>query len=126
MEYLLKINRLGSKALIFGVALGDDKTASFEVKAQDYVSEGTLKGSDLKMQDIFISPGRMADLSSVFRLHIIQKVAPGIRKDGYDHIHSTTPSLRLLGDQYRLETLRRQDSKMSTRCNIHPEAHQVG
>jgi hypothetical protein len=42
-----------------------------------------------------------------------------------DHIHLTTLSLLLLGDQYRLETLRRQDSKMSTRCNVHLEAHQA-
>src|SRR5256885_2314426 len=81
MEYLVKVNRLGSKALIFGVGLGDDKTASFEVKAQDYISEGSLNGmsdsqSSSKIQDIFISPGRMTDLSSLFRIHIIQKLAP--------------------------------------------------
>lgn len=94
MEYLLKISRLGSKALIFAVALGDDKTASFEVKAQDFISEGTFKASpepqsDSKIQDVFISPGRMTDLSSLFQLNIIQKVAPAIRKEGYEDNTST-------------------------------------
>lgn len=89
MEYLLKISRLGSKALIFGVGLGDDKTVSFEVKVQDYVSEESLKASSdsdfgSKIQDIFISPGRMTELSSLFQLNIIQKLVPGIHKEGYE------------------------------------------
>ena len=94
MEYLIKVNRLGSKALIFGVALGDDKTASFEVKATDFVSEGSLKeesGADLatKLQHIFISTGRISDLSSLFKSNILQKIAPGIRKEGYEDDSST-------------------------------------
>src|SRR5256885_12489449 len=92
MEYLVKVSRLGSKALIFGVGLGDDKTASFEVKVQDYISEGSLKGAPEsegpKIQDIFISPGRMEDLSSLFRANIIQKLAPGIQKEGYEDTSS--------------------------------------
>ncbi|KKY25877.1 putative pi31 proteasome regulator [Diplodia seriata] len=39
MEYLVKVNRLGTKAVILAVGLGDDKTASFEVVARDYISE---------------------------------------------------------------------------------------
>jgi hypothetical protein len=102
MEYLVKVSRLGSKALIFGVALGDDKTASFEVKAQDYVSEGSMKGSaesksDSKIQEIFISPGRMTDLSSLFRLNIIQKLAPGIHKEGYED-NTSAAAQRSLGE----------------------------
>lgn len=96
MEYLVKVNRLGSKALIFGVGLGDDKTASFEVKAQDYISEGSLKeataGSDKmsSLRNIFISNGRLSDLSTLFKLQIIQKLAPGIQKAGYEDTPSTS------------------------------------
>lgn len=90
MEYLLKISRLGNKALIYGVGLGDDKTASFEVKAQDYISEGSVPAvtpdSDLpsSLSNVFISQGRITDLSSLFKLKIIQKLAPGISKEGYE------------------------------------------
>ncbi len=90
MEYLLKINRLGAKALVFGVGLGDDKTASFEVKAQDYISEGSLKDESISsdkptaLKSIFISSGRIADLASLMRSSIIQKLAPGIQKAGYE------------------------------------------
>ena len=90
MEYLIKVNRLGGKALIFGVGLGDDKTASFEIRVQDYISDGSLRESgtstDLVSQfrDIFISAGRLDDLISLFRRNIIQKLAPGIEKEGYE------------------------------------------
>ena len=90
MEYLLKVTRLGDKALVHGVGLGADKTASMEVIARDYVSEGSLKSGpsdpDLKsyLKNTFISAGRMSDLSSLFKTSIIQKLAPGIRKEGYE------------------------------------------
>ena len=90
MEYLVKINRLGNKAIIFGVGLGDDKTASFEVKAEDFISEGSLKevststDTATTLKNIFISTGRIYDLSTLFKNSIIQKLAPGIRKTGYD------------------------------------------
>ncbi|KAJ9613359.1 hypothetical protein H2200_003301 [Cladophialophora chaetospira] len=90
MEYLVKVNRLGSKAVIFGIGLGDDKTASFEVKANDYISEGSIKETTSSseklpsLRNIFISNGRITDLSSLFKLNIIQKLAPGIQKAGYE------------------------------------------
>jgi len=92
MEFLIKISRLGSKALIYGLGLGDDKTASFEIIARDFVSEGSLPvipvvdNSSLptRLQNAFISEGRILDLSSQFKSNIIQKLAPGIRKEGYE------------------------------------------
>lgn len=91
MEYLVKVNRLGNKALIFGLGLGDDKTASFEIKSADYISEGSLKEATTTATDkvgalrnVFISNGRITDLASLFKLNIIQKLAPGIHKAGYE------------------------------------------
>jgi hypothetical protein len=90
MEFLLKVTRLGGKALVHGIALGDDKTASFEIKAADFVSEGSLKeetNSAAKitaLRNIFISNGRIVDLSALVKSQIIQKLAPGIHKVGYE------------------------------------------
>jgi len=100
MEYLLKVSRLGSKALVYGVGLGDDKTASFEVKAQDYTSEGSLKETGLSddkkslLRNIFISNGRITDLANLMKLNIIQKLAPGIHKAGYEDTAATTEQPR--------------------------------
>ncbi|OAP64847.1 hypothetical protein AYL99_00819 [Fonsecaea erecta] len=100
MEYLIKVNRLGGKAIIFGVGMGDDKTASFEVKANDYISEGSIKDATREssklsaLRNIFISNGRIADLASLFKLNIIQKLAPGIQKAGYEDTASTVEQPR--------------------------------
>lgn len=96
MEYVIKILRLGNKALISGLALNHDKTASFEIKAQDYISEGSLQNqsneADTKtsLGHIFISRGRILDLASLFRSSIIQKLAPGIHKAGYEDTSSSS------------------------------------
>jgi hypothetical protein len=96
MEYLMKVSRLGGKALVFAVALPDDKTASFEVKVQDYVSDGSIKESastsdiNSAIKNVFISPGRVVDLGSLFKVNIIQKLAPGISKEGYEETSTTT------------------------------------
>jgi hypothetical protein len=74
--------------------VGDDKTASFDVAVKDYISEGSLPVSapedtsieDIakKLQDAFISQGRLSDFGSLFKLSIIQKLAPGLSKEGYE------------------------------------------
>lgn len=90
------MTRLGGKAVIFGVGLGDDKTASFEVKAHDFISEGSLKEATSESPDrksalrnVFISDGRIEDFASLFKTSIIQKLAPGIYKAGYEDTSST-------------------------------------
>lgn len=94
LEYIVKVNRLGGKAIVFGIGIGDDKTASFDVAVKDYISEGSLpvthsedtSQNDLakKLQDVFISDGRLSDFGALLKLSIIQKLAPGISKDGYE------------------------------------------
>lgn len=109
MEYVIKILRLGNKALISGLALDHDKTASFEIKAQDYISEGSLQNQSTEadartsLSHIFISPGRITDLASHFRSSIIQKLAPGIHKAGYEDTSSSTTTEATTGNPRRQE-----------------------
>jgi len=95
MEYLVKVNRLGGKAVVFGIALGDDKTANFDVNVNDFISESSLPSTPLSsngsiedtsktLQDIFISAGRITDLGTLLKINIIQKLAPGLYKEGYE------------------------------------------
>ncbi|KAL9089455.1 MAG: hypothetical protein Q9165_005776 [Trypethelium subeluteriae] len=95
MEYLVKINRLGSKAHVMGMGLGDEKTATFEVVAKDFISESSLPSTPLPpeaaledalqpLQNIFISPGRLSDLGSLLRVAMIQKLIPSLHKEGYE------------------------------------------
>lgn len=97
MTFLLKVSRLGNKAVIFGIGLGDDKTTTFDVSVPDYLSPSAFpfpKDDDsasrshdetaTQLQALFISVGRIADLASLFKIKILQKLAPGIWKEGYE------------------------------------------
>ena len=99
MEYLVKVNRLGGKAVVYALALGDDKTTSFEVTVKDYISESSLpitvsegvSKEDLAktLQDVFISAGRLTDLGALLKVSVIQKLAPGLQKEGYEESPNT-------------------------------------
>ncbi|KAH7394981.1 PI31 proteasome regulator N-terminal-domain-containing protein [Phaeosphaeria sp. MPI-PUGE-AT-0046c] len=92
MEYLIKVNRLGSKSVVYGLAIGDDKTTHFDVTTNDYLSPSSIpltisqdtsdQDAAKKLQDLFISAGRLNDLGALFKISILQKLAPGIGKQG--------------------------------------------
>lgn len=97
MEYVVKIDRLGGKAEIRGIGLGDERISRFEITAKDYISSAALPlritltesgeedRSDLeaKLKGVFISPSRIQDLASEFKLTIIEKLIPNLHKEGY-------------------------------------------
>ena len=96
LEYLIKINRLGNKVIVFGLGIGDEKTTSFDIVTKDFVSESFFPytpnedegdeengGSRKKLKDAFISESRVADLASLVKINIIQKLMPGLNKPGY-------------------------------------------
>lgn len=73
MQYVVKVDRLGGKAEIRGIGLGDERISRFEITAKDYVSSAALPlritigedgeedRSDLeqKLKNVFISPSRI-------------------------------------------------------------------
>lgn len=100
LQYLVKISRLSGKAVINGLGIGDDKVHTVDFVIKDYLSESsfpfTLPSSSdddddgdpdqqaRSLQRLFISPGRLADLATLFKLQIIQKLAPALQKEGYE------------------------------------------
>lgn len=94
MEFILKINRLGGKAVVFGIAVGDDRTTNFDVTVKDYLSESSLpldydentSTEDARkiITEVFISEGRLSDLGALLKVSVLQKLAPGIQKEGYE------------------------------------------
>jgi hypothetical protein len=73
MQYVIKIGRLGGKAEIRGIGLGDERISRFEVTAKDYISNAALplrinltadgeedrSDLDAKLKEVFISPSRI-------------------------------------------------------------------
>jgi hypothetical protein len=94
MEYLLKINRMGNKAVILAMGLGADKTATLELKVADYVSESSLPFTlseplPQNLFNLFISNGRVSDYGSLMRLNVVQKLLPSLQKEGYQETAAT-------------------------------------
>lgn len=89
MQFLLKISRLGNNAVVLALALGDDKTSSFDLPVKDYISGSALpitSTDDLTrtLRDVFISEARLNDLIGLFKMNVILKLAPGLYKEGYE------------------------------------------
>jgi hypothetical protein len=93
MEYLLKINRMGNKAVVLAMGLGDDKTATLDVKAADYTSQGSMPftmSTTTALFNLFISNGRLSDYGALMRINIIQKLMPSLQKEGYQESAATS------------------------------------
>ena len=99
MQFLLKINRMATKAVVMAMAMGHDKTTSFDVAVNDYISESSIPSDPVpsasstsqatqRILDLFISAPRLADFGSLMRLNVIQKLIPSLQKEGYEE--STT------------------------------------
>lgn len=98
LQYIVKVDRLGGKAEIRGLGLGDERITRFEIVAKDYISSSALPlripftstgiedRTDLprKLKEIFISESRIKDLASLFKTTVIQKLIPGLNKEGYE------------------------------------------
>jgi len=99
MEYLLKVSRLGSRTIIYGIGIGDDKTTTFDIMTKDFISESSLPSTPVStstssgdaahiIQSIFVSLSRLSDLGSLLRLNVIQKLMPSLQKAGYEETSS--------------------------------------
>lgn len=67
----------------------DNKTYSFEVNISDYFSPSffpwpnSSSNSSEPLVNGFISSSRVKDLTNTFKIQIVQRLIPGLRKDGY-------------------------------------------
>ncbi|KAF2103306.1 hypothetical protein NA57DRAFT_72282 [Rhizodiscina lignyota] len=104
MQFLVKINRMLRKAIVSGMGDGDDKHYSFDLTPLEFVrpsntyplriaTENTISDrlegdiEDAKhrlLNDFFQSPGRLSDIGVLLKQRIVQKLAPGISKPGYE------------------------------------------
>ena len=88
-----------------GLAIGDDKVHSFDFQVKDFLSESSFPyttpvespkdQAPAALSRVFISEGRVTDLASLMKLRVVQKLAPGLRKEGYeDSAHAASPTSR--------------------------------
>jgi hypothetical protein len=92
MEYHINVHKLGGKAAVSAIAIGDDKPKNFDVTIKEYLSESMLplsipedtstEDAAKKLGDLFISVGRLNDLGALLKIKVIQKLAPSLQKAG--------------------------------------------
>ncbi|KAJ3795692.1 PI31 proteasome regulator N-terminal-domain-containing protein [Lentinula aff. detonsa] len=121
LQFIITLSSLGRRTIINAIAVESDKPYSFDVSTPDFISisafpyvlastesteESTEESTPLK--DIYISHSRISDFVSLFKLNIVQKLVPGLRKEGYQEeveqerqgqqetTRSTTSSTRII------------------------------
>ncbi|KAI6035263.1 PI31 proteasome regulator N-terminal-domain-containing protein [Pisolithus orientalis] len=88
LEFLVKVIKLGQRTLINAIAVESDKSASLDISTNDFTSP-SFYPHDVTRPDApplvhgFISPNRISDFICELKLKIIQKLIPGLRKEGY-------------------------------------------
>ncbi|KZT62912.1 hypothetical protein CALCODRAFT_489446 [Calocera cornea HHB12733] len=88
LTYLFKLVRLGDKALIHGRSLESPATASVEITIADYTSASFWpwenKDGAQPLVHGFISSNRVADFTSLVKVGLVAKLAPGLEKEGLE------------------------------------------
>ncbi|KAJ7047495.1 PI31 proteasome regulator N-terminal-domain-containing protein [Mycena alexandri] len=135
LEFVLTISKLGGRTLINAIALESDKASSLDIATNDFVSP-SFYPHDLSASDAnplihgFISSNRVADLMSQFQLKIIQKLVPGLRKDGYteseDVQPTSTPNASTSNPAPRADPLRNQPPPVFPGVNPYELPPRVG
>ncbi|KAA1466236.1 hypothetical protein DENSPDRAFT_790694 [Dentipellis sp. KUC8613] len=88
LEFVVKVAKLGSRTLINAIAVESDKAASLDISTNDFTSPSFFP-YDANAEGVqplvhgFISSNRIADFISQFKLQIVQKLIPGLHKEGY-------------------------------------------
>ncbi|KAF9222104.1 hypothetical protein BS17DRAFT_736787 [Gyrodon lividus] len=88
LQFIVKVIKLGQRTLINAIALESDKSASLDVSTHDFTSP-SFYPHDISKPNAqplvygFISLNRIVDFVSQFQLKIVQKLVPGLRKEGY-------------------------------------------
>lgn len=88
LDYLVKVIKLGNKAIIHGVALQGSRTSTLEIPLSDYFSPSffpypSSSGDNEPLVNGYISSSRLKDLVIAFKTQILQTLVPGLRKQGY-------------------------------------------
>ncbi|TWU72794.1 hypothetical protein ED733_003944 [Metarhizium rileyi] len=97
MMFVFRIDRMGSKVEVRGLAVGDENIHRFERTVRDIVrssalpvritmNEGEEDRSDLvgKLRNAFVSEQAISDILNDLKVKIVQRLIPKLQRDGYE------------------------------------------
>ncbi|KAG9017334.1 hypothetical protein FRB95_013838 [Tulasnella sp. JGI-2019a] len=95
LVFFLKLIKLGTRMVIHGVALESGATNTFDIVTSDYLSPSFFPHSlddaaSTPLVHGFISSTRVKDLVQLYKLNILTKLVPGLRKEGYEEATVTS------------------------------------
>ncbi|KAF7301380.1 hypothetical protein MIND_00703200 [Mycena indigotica] len=92
LVFVLTVSKLGGRTVINAIALESDKASSLDIATADFTSPSFYphRLNTDPLINGFISSNRVTDLMSQFKLKIISKLIPGLRKDGYTETATTS------------------------------------
>ncbi|TRM67935.1 PI31 proteasome regulator N-terminal-domain-containing protein [Schizophyllum amplum] len=86
MQFVIKVSKLGGRTVINAIAVETDKTATLDLGTKDYTSESFFPysvDSPVRLGDGYISSSRIQDFIGSLKTMIIQRLVPGLQKEGY-------------------------------------------
>ncbi|KAK0391388.1 hypothetical protein NLU13_0888 [Sarocladium strictum] len=96
MRFVFRIDRMGAKVEIRGLAVGDENIHRFERTVRDVVKSTALpvripvndgqedrSGLAETLRDVFVSEQAIADILDGLKTKIVQKLIPKLQKEGY-------------------------------------------
>lgn len=109
LQYLIKVQKLCSYAAINGLGIEDNKVHSVQVLTKEYLWDiafpFTLPTTDDQdelvtwIQKPFNFPSHITDLATLIKVKIIQKLIPGLQKEGYEESTSAANQTETSGEQ---------------------------
>ncbi|PPQ65228.1 hypothetical protein CVT26_000205 [Gymnopilus dilepis] len=95
LEFVIKVSKLGTRTVINAIALESDKIAALDISTDDFTSPSfyphSLDASDAQpLVHGYISSNRVSDFLAQLKLKVIQKLVPGLQKEGYTEQVETT------------------------------------
>ncbi|POR35348.1 Uncharacterized protein TPAR_04482 [Tolypocladium paradoxum] len=108
MRFVVRVDRMGGKVEVRGLAVGDENIHRFERAVRDVVlpgglpvritltADGAEDRSDLveKLRKVFVSEQAVADVLRDLKVHIVQKLVPKLQKDGYVEVAEAESTAR--------------------------------
>ncbi|GAA5844193.1 hypothetical protein JCM9279_001722 [Rhodotorula babjevae] len=99
LEFVVTVVELGDRALVAGAAVDNPaRSSTFDLVLNDYFSPTSLSPSTAPLPVAALSPSnpfatraRFNDLVHLYRLNVLQRLVPGLSKDGYDELRAPPP-----------------------------------
>ncbi|GJN94413.1 hypothetical protein Rhopal_007493-T1 [Rhodotorula paludigena] len=97
LDFVVSIVQLGDRLLVAGAAVDNpQKSSSFDLVVADYFSLSSFPCPASSLSPStgtpFSAPHRLKDFVALYRINVLQRLIPGLHKDGYEELPASASS----------------------------------